>query len=96
MVDQEASLTVGLSKLAANRNRVRLCGLLRLWFIPSLVRLLIAVLLQGYRLLARADRARQQSMLIASKSTMPCLKYWARSKSDYEIQAVAGGTRLEK
>jgi hypothetical protein len=41
-------------------------------------------------------RSRQQSMLIASKSTMPCLKYWARSKSDYEIQAVAGGTRLEK
>ena len=30
MVDQEASLTVGLGKLAANRNRVGLCGLLRL------------------------------------------------------------------
>src|ERR1700680_4181147 len=30
VVDQEASLTVGLGKLAANRNRVGLCGLLRL------------------------------------------------------------------
>jgi hypothetical protein len=46
VVDQEASLTVGLGKLAANRNRVGLCELFQtlsfsfLFF--SLVRLLIA------------------------------------------------------
>ena len=44
MVDEEASLTVGLGKLAANRNRVGLCGFLRLCVFSSLVRLLITVL----------------------------------------------------
>jgi hypothetical protein len=41
VVDQEASLTVGLGKLAANRNRVGLCGLLRLctFFFSSVVSL---------------------------------------------------------
>ena len=45
---------------------------------------------------ASRSRFRQQSMLIASKSTMPRLTYWTKSESDYEIQAVAVGTRLEK
>ena len=57
VVDQEASLTVGLGKPPANRNRVGLCGLQRLCIFFSLVRLLIAVVLEDDRLLARADRA---------------------------------------
>ena len=47
MVDQEASLSVGLGKLAANRNLVGLCELLRLCAFFSLLRLLIAVALKG-------------------------------------------------
>ena len=89
--------SVRLGKPPTNRNRVGLCGLLRLCTFFSLVRLLIAVVLKGDSLTcASRSRSRQQSMLMPSKSTMSRLTYWPRSESDYEIQAVAVGTRLEK
>src|SRR6516165_642015 len=65
------------------------------WRFFSLVRLLIAVALKGDPLIyARADRAvgagkRQKGIAGA------LVVLGARSRSDYEIQAVAVGTRLE-
>ena len=95
VLDQEASFTVGSGKPLANWHLVGLCELLRLGAFFSLVRLLIAVALKGDPLIyARADRAvgagkRQKGIAGA------LVVLGARSRSDYEIQAVAVGTRLE-
>jgi hypothetical protein len=99
VVDQEASLTVGLGKPPANRHLVGLCELLRLGAFFSLVRLLIAVALKGDPLTyARADRAARAGKRCSSrqKGIVGALDVLgARSRSDYEIQAVAVGTSFE-
>ena len=77
MVEQEASLIVGLGILPAGRNRIGLCELLRLcvfFFSSTLAQ--IAVLLQGDPVYLRESRSalqcsNQLSILIAPKER-PC------------------------